>query len=61
MYQPHMIACGVIFLTARQMGIRMPSEPPWFEVFDAELRDLLLISLLIMEIYGAKVPRFVGL
>jgi hypothetical protein len=61
MYQPHIIACSVIFLTARMMSIRMPTEPPWFEIFDAELRDLLLISELIMDIYGLKVPRGVPL
>lgn len=54
LYQPSTIACGIIYLAARQSGIGLPLSPPWYTVFDAELEDLELIGELIMEIYKVK-------
>eukprot|EP00446_Apocalathium_sp_SHHI-4_P087447 CAMPEP_0177473258 /NCGR_PEP_ID=MMETSP0369-20130122/21793_1 /TAXON_ID=447022 ORGANISM="Scrippsiella hangoei-like, Strain SHHI-4" /NCGR_SAMPLE_ID=MMETSP0369 /ASSEMBLY_ACC=CAM_ASM_000364 /LENGTH=238 /DNA_ID=CAMNT_0018948081 /DNA_START=26 /DNA_END=739 /DNA_ORIENTATION=- len=33
-FQPHEIACAGIFLAARKIGLRLPSQPPWYAVFD---------------------------
>ncbi|KAI9365495.1 cyclin-like protein [Zopfochytrium polystomum] len=38
-YQPHVIACGAILLASRVRKIRLPSQPPWWELFDARMED----------------------
>ncbi|CAG8595476.1 5548_t:CDS:2 [Paraglomus brasilianum] len=40
-YQPPTIACAVIYLAARICGVKLPTQPPWWELFEAELEDIL--------------------
>ncbi len=42
LYQPHIIACAAIYLTAREKMVPLPLE--WFVVFDAIESDLVNVS-----------------
>ncbi|KAI9104818.1 cyclin-like protein [Phlyctochytrium arcticum] len=58
-YQPSTIACAVIFLAARVCRVKLPTDPPWWKVFDAELEDLENIAGHILYLY--EHPRRKGL
>jgi hypothetical protein len=40
-YQPNVIACAIIFFTTLVSGIALPENPPWWEIFDTEMEDIL--------------------
>ncbi|KAJ7379576.1 Cyclin-L1 [Desmophyllum pertusum] len=50
-YSPETIACACIFLSSRQLGISLPTRPPWWELFGAKLEDLEEISLTLLSLY----------
>ncbi|XP_020602652.1 cyclin-L2-like [Orbicella faveolata] len=50
-YPPETIGCACIFLSARQLGISLPTRPPWWELFGAKLEDLEEISLTLLSLY----------
>ncbi|KAI9034354.1 cyclin-like protein, partial [Hyaloraphidium curvatum] len=56
-YPVHTVACAAIWLAARQIGIALPTVPPWWQVFDAELEDLETISLILLDLYARRVPE----
>uniref|UniRef100_A0A0C3TIV6 Cyclin N-terminal domain-containing protein n=1 Tax=Guillardia theta (strain CCMP2712) TaxID=905079 RepID=A0A0C3TIV6_GUITC len=35
-YPAYVLACGAIFLASRDLGINLPEDPPWWNLFDAE-------------------------
>ena len=53
-YSPETIACACIFLAARKLQFCLPSNPPWFALFDAREDDLKDISLEILRLYSRK-------
>ncbi|KAJ3022654.1 hypothetical protein HKX48_005584 [Thoreauomyces humboldtii] len=50
-YQPSTIACAAIFLAARTHGVKLPTNPPWWEVFDSTLEDLERIAGHLLALY----------
>jgi len=58
-YEPHQIAAASILLAARVMQIKLPSYPPWWQVFDAQIADIQYISRVIMQLYCRKAPRYI--
>ncbi|KAJ3334990.1 Cyclin-L1, partial [Kappamyces sp. JEL0680] len=54
LFQPQTIAAAVVFLACKKSNIGLVEDPPWYTVFDANLEDLELISLLICELYRIK-------
>ncbi|CAB4399703.1 unnamed protein product [Rhizophagus irregularis] len=55
-YQPATIACAVIWLAARIAQVKLPTSPPWWELFEAELEDMENISRHIMRLYAIRLP-----
>lgn len=55
-YQPETIACACIFLAARMLKIALPSNPHWYEVFDATTEEVEKIALTILKLYSNQ-PR----
>lgn len=55
-YQPPTIACAVIWLAARTAQVKLPTSPPWWELFDAELEDIENVSRHIMRLYALRLP-----
>ncbi|XP_067050577.1 cyclin-L1-like isoform X2 [Acropora muricata] len=53
-YHPETIGCACIFLSARQLGICLPTRPPWWELFGAKLEDLEEISLTLLSLYTRR-------
>ncbi|XP_048581687.1 cyclin-L2 [Nematostella vectensis] len=51
-FAPETIACACIFLASRLLKICLPSNPPWYELFDAQLSDLEEISLTILRLFA---------
>ncbi|KND01998.1 uncharacterized protein SPPG_02504 [Spizellomyces punctatus DAOM BR117] len=56
-YQPSTIACAVIYLAARVCKVKLPTNPPWWEVFDADLEDLENVSGHILSLYRKPVRK----
>lgn len=60
-YQPHIIASGIIYLTAAKLEINLPENPPWWVVFDADLDDLQVIAELVLQLYHCVLPSEIPL
>ncbi|KAI8820265.1 cyclin-L1, partial [Fimicolochytrium jonesii] len=57
LYQPSTLACAAIHLAARKHRIPLPTNPPWWEVFDAEEEDLRNIAGEIGRLYRGGARR----
>lgn len=57
LYQPNIIACAIIHMTSKSLGIGLPSSPPWYAVFDSELADIILIEEMILDLYSYPTAR----
>ena len=68
-YLPETIACACIYLAARMLKIRkysmnctcswvlaLPSEPHWYEIFNAKTEDVEAIAMTLLTLYS-KQPR----
>ncbi|KAG8932168.1 hypothetical protein FRC02_001585 [Tulasnella sp. 418] len=55
-YPPSTIAAACIFLTCRQLAVSLPSEAdqPWWELFDANLEDIMSICGYIQRLYRPR-------
>eukprot|EP00928_Gymnodinium_smaydae_P092525 TRINITY_DN7641_c0_g2_i1.p1 TRINITY_DN7641_c0_g2~~TRINITY_DN7641_c0_g2_i1.p1 ORF type:complete len:424 (+),score=51.23 TRINITY_DN7641_c0_g2_i1:128-1399(+) len=56
MYQPHQVATAAIYLAARARNVKLPKEPPWWELFDTDLADMLCIARTILRLYSRTSP-----
>ncbi|KAJ3397384.1 Cyclin-L1 [Lobulomyces angularis] len=54
-YQPSSIACSVIYLACRILKIKLPTNPPWWEVYDVFEGDLIDISKHILALYEIEI------
>lgn len=50
-YNAESIACAAIFLAARRIGMALPKETPWFEIFNTRKADMLNIAEEILGLY----------
>ena len=50
-FAPESIACACIFLSARVLNIPLPTNPPWYALFDVVEADIKEICLTILELY----------
>ncbi|KAG0241061.1 hypothetical protein BGW41_006398 [Actinomortierella wolfii] len=55
-YQPPTIACSVVWLAAREAGVPLPTNPPWWEVLDTSLEDIENIAGHIKSLYHRTLP-----
>ncbi|GJJ76759.1 cyclin L [Entomortierella parvispora] len=55
-YQPPTIAASVIWLAAREAGVRLPTNPAWWEVLDSNLEDIENIAGHIKSLYYKTLP-----
>lgn len=56
-YQPEKIACACIYLTARELGIPLPSNPPWYGVLKATEQEIHNIIYRILALYKRTKPN----
>lgn len=55
-YQPHAIAVASIYLAAKELRLKLPKFPPWWQVFDVEMNEILGIAKQLLELYRSKQP-----
>lgn len=55
-YQPPTIAASVIWLAAREAGVRLPTSPAWWKVLDSNLEDIKNIAGHIKSLYYKTLP-----
>jgi hypothetical protein len=53
-YQPEAIACACIDLSARRLGIRLPTKPAWYRLLDVEEGDVRDCCCRILCLYQRK-------
>lgn len=58
-YQAHEIATASIFLAAKALKVNLPSQPPWWELFDSQLQDVKRIASITMSLYDKPKARYV--
>jgi len=58
-YRPESIATAAIYLTARVLSIRLPSNPPWYHLFGATRMELEEISSIISELYTREKAEYI--
>lgn len=60
-YRPHQIATASIYLAARALKIRLPSDPPWWVVFDTEPDDLKCIARTVLRLYKRPPAHYISI
>lgn len=50
-YRAELIACAAIFMAARDLRVKMPDSPPWWELFGARLHDMKRVCNAILGLY----------
>lgn len=50
-FPPETIACACIYLTARKIGLPLPSNPHWFQLFNVNEEDIREIATRILQLY----------
>ena len=53
-YSPENIVCACIYLSARELNIPLPQQPPWYTIFGADEESLKAISIRILHLYTHK-------
>ncbi|KAJ9077492.1 hypothetical protein DSO57_1016269 [Entomophthora muscae] len=60
-FDPPTIACAVIFLAARENNIKLPSSPPWYQLFEAQLDEMEVICHHILRLYTRRLDPYLPL
>ena len=47
-YKAQVIACAAIYMAARFLRLKLPDNPPWWELFDATKSELEVITIIIL-------------
>jgi hypothetical protein len=50
-YSPEIIACACIYLSARELQIPLPENPPWYTIFGADEASINAICIRILHLY----------
>lgn len=58
-YQPQQIALASIYLAARCSGTKLPSRPPWWDIFGIKAKDLRDIAEVIAAVYRRPLPEYI--
>lgn len=57
-YTPEMIASACIFLSARELEISLPENPPWYTIFGADEQSIKAICVRILHLYTHKTVNY---
>ncbi|KAL3143954.1 hypothetical protein ABBQ32_003767 [Trebouxia sp. C0010 RCD-2024] len=50
-FKGEVVACGIIFLAARQLRVPLPENPAWWDVFSVSKQDLLEVACEVLSLY----------
>ncbi|RMZ55819.1 hypothetical protein APUTEX25_003785, partial [Auxenochlorella protothecoides] len=53
--RPEVVACGILFLAARRLGIPLPEAPPWWQPLGATTQQVHAVAAALCQLY-AKPP-----
>lgn len=56
-YQPEVIACACIYLTARKLKLPLPKAPAWYLVFGVSESEIKDVCLKILRLYARPKPN----
>lgn len=57
-YQPQVLACSVIQMTADTLNHNLRTNPPWFELLDTSLQDMTQVMDTMKRIYDLSPADF---
>jgi hypothetical protein len=62
-YSPETICCAALWMGARVLGLKLPSEssPPWWELFDARKDDMDAVCTRVAALYSRGKAEYVDL
>eukprot|EP00887_Chlorella_sp_A99_P002262 scaffold10.g2262.t1 len=60
-YKAEVVACGILFCATRRLGVSMPEDPAWWELFEVERRQLYDVCHRLSELYRQPRPQYVCL
>nr|KAJ0188633.1 hypothetical protein LSAT_V11C900473440 [Lactuca sativa] len=55
----HVVACGVIYTAARRCYVPLPENPPWWELFDANKKDVDEVCRVLDHLYSLTKVRYI--
>jgi len=55
------VACGAVYLAARQVGITLPKDIPWTECLDTSVEALYAVVQELLELYTQPAPQYISL
>lgn len=58
-HQPRNIAGASLVLASKELGVNLPSKPPWWETFGVQIKDAELIASEMEELYQKKPPEYI--
>eukprot|EP00879_Flechtneria_rotunda_P010177 GHRR01010640.1.p1 GENE.GHRR01010640.1~~GHRR01010640.1.p1 ORF type:complete len:338 (+),score=87.45 GHRR01010640.1:153-1166(+) len=59
-HKSSVVACGIIYYTARRLDVALPEDdPPWWELFEVELHQIVDVCRVLHELYRAPKPEFI--
>ncbi|WIA18964.1 hypothetical protein OEZ85_003633 [Tetradesmus obliquus] len=58
-YKGSVVACGIIFYTARRLKVPLPETPPWNALFGSPLQQIYEVAATLHQLYRAQKPRFI--
>ncbi len=50
-FRSEVIACAAIYMASRSLGIKLPDNPPWWVLFNADMREMGEICNTILALY----------
>lgn len=50
-FRSEVIACAAIYMASRSLGIKLPEDPPWWILFNADMREMGEICNTILALY----------
>ena len=53
-FNAEVVACGVIFYAARRMRVALPVAPPWWTLFNVELKDIEEVARMLEALYTVR-------
>lgn len=59
--RPEAIACGILFLAARRLGIPLPEDPPWWLPLGASTEEVHHVASTLCALYRKPAPEYVSL
>eukprot|EP00250_Pteridium_aquilinum_P020064 c24686_g1_i7 orf=955-2226(-) len=58
-FSSNVIACGIIYATARRLSVPLPESPPWWLVFDVTLDQNLKVCDVLADLYRQPKSQYI--